>query len=167
MKRIIAIVSLLAVVLSFAACKANDPTQDPQEALSNQNAVQAEMASASILAETKIAEKMDEVQSELGKTQKNKQIVYNRKDGNVELKYIVTFNKKNVADEVIVHKFYDYESTYETVLGYGDYKDLKIIDNDDELRYIVYKYKEHSFIGQDFEYVYNAVSSADQITVIE
>lgn len=167
MKRIIAIVSLLAVILSLAACKPDTTNQDPQEALSNINAAQAEREAASILAETQIAEKMEEVDGELGKTQKNKQVVYTREDGNVLLKYIVTMDKKGMVDEVVVHKFYYNESDYETILGYGDYRDMKIIDNDDALRYISYKYEDHPFFGKDYEYVYDSVSSSNHITVIE
>lgn len=167
MKKIVAIISLLAVILTLAACKPDTSKQDPQEALSNVNVANSERVAASIQAETEIVEKMEEVGEELGKTQKNKQIIYTKDASNASSRFIITFNRRGVVDSVEVHKFYKAQSSYDVVLDMGDFNNMKIIESDDNLRYVAYKYTEHPYFGKDFDYVYSAVSGSKDLTVIE
>lgn len=146
MKKLLAVFLLFAVLFSATAC---GKIYFDEEKYSSQIAKdESEKAESSSKQVEEISENKDEVESELGKTKKNQKIVVKLTYGD-HMEYVATYFKNGVVSYRDTYKYFDTESYYEMVLGYGDVGNDKVIDTDDNLRLIVYRNKDVS--EMDFE----------------
>lgn len=152
MKRIIALLIVIASVLSITSCSVKELT--PEEKASSRAARESELAAESSSVEAAIVEDKKEILDELGKSQKGKKLVmrnYSQSDGTERIREIY-FDKNGFADYMITYCYYP-ESSYYVIKGQGDKGSNKLIDHDDDLRLIVYKksYKD----AYDIEITYD------------
>jgi len=154
MKRIFFIISALAVVSSLAAC-APTSTMTPEEQMSYFNAKEQERIEASNKIEEEILEEMENVDDEIGKTEKNKKVVLERVSETGTTKKVIYMDKKGKVDHIMIYQFFKETDQYELMLGAGDNGDDRIVDHDDKKRLIVYKNTKTEMIGMEYELVYN------------
>lgn len=150
MKRIIALLIVLASVLSISACSFKELT--PEEQAASRAAKESEYAAEVSSKEAAIVEDKGEVLDELGKSQKGKKLVmrnYSKSDGTERLREIY-FDKNGFADYMITYCYYP-ESNYYIIRDQGDKGNDKLIDHDDDLRLIVYK-KSYDSYGVEITY---------------
>lgn len=151
MKRIIALLIILASVLSISACKFTPRTQE--EIASSRAAAQSKIAAESSSVEAAIIGAKDEVLDELGESKKGKKLVMrnlNKSDGTERFREIY-FDKNGFADYMITYCFYP-ESSYKVILEQGDKGSDKLIDHDDDLRLLVYKKSYKDAFNIDITY---------------
>lgn len=140
MKRIIALLIVVASVLSITACSLNKKELTAEEKASSRAARESEIAAESSSVEAAIVDAKEEVLDKIGKTQKGKKIVLHDlspSDGTERYREVY-MDKNGFADYMITYNFYP-ANQYDLILSYGDRGNDKLIDHDDDLRLIVYK----------------------------
>ncbi len=112
MKKIIAILAALATALSLASCSVeNDKTT--AELVSEQEAEYSQLIESLTQAEIERSEKIVKNVEDLGKTQKNKQIVVRVPYANGEHYQIFVFNRKGICEKVRDYYFYETAEMFE------------------------------------------------------
>lgn len=159
MKKIIALIAVLATVLSLSACKMNKDLT-PEEKQSKYAAEQSEHVAASIQAENDYIDGVNEYSdNEIGKTVKGKRLVINAKSS-LGYKYnVFIFNKKGKMTERLCYEFYDSIENYEVQSEIKNPQGRKLVDSDAEARMVVYKYDE--VWEQTFDELYEAYSKPE------
>ncbi len=153
MKKLIALISVLATLISLSACKMNKELT-PEEKMSQYAAEESKMVAESIKAENDYIDGVNEYSdNEIGKTVKGKRIVV-RCESAFGYKYLVfIFNKKGEMTKRSSYEFYDnidnYEVQKEIKKPYGS---KKLVDTDDKARMVVYEYEE--MWAQTYDEVY-------------
>lgn len=108
--------------------------------------------------EAAISDSEEKVADELGKTKKNKQLVAKLTYGDhIEYQKIV-FDSNGLADYKLTYKYFDNDSYYETVLGYGDASEGKLVDQDKDVRCLTYK---GDCLDIDYDTYYNLYERKD------
>lgn len=135
MKKILAIIAVLATVLSLASCKMKN-NKTTAELVSEAEIEQSMLVESSIQAETQRVEKIDENVDKIGKSQKKKQLVLKRGDDHYQ---VFVMNKKNICTKV--HDYYFFESIEGYNIKASDKTKgrQKLIDKDPESRMLVYE----------------------------
>lgn len=152
MKRIVALLIVLASVISITACSLNPTPRTKEEVASSREAARSEMAAESSSIEAAIVDGKEEVLEKIGKSQKGKKLVmrdYNKSDDTERFREIF-FDKNGFADYMVTYNFYP-ASNYKIILNQGDKRNDKLIDHDDDLRLIVYK-KSYDSYGVEMTY---------------
>lgn len=161
MKKLIALIAVLAAVVSLSACKTINMT--PEEKLSKYVAEESERIAASIQAENDYIDGVNQHSEDtIGKTIKGKRLVIKKDNFSLGYEYrVYEFDKKGVFSKHYLYKFYDKLETYEGQLEIGGDKSKKIIDKDPKARMIVYEIKED--LSYTFDDIYNIYSSPEKI----
>ena len=162
MKKIIALITLLATVLSLSACKLNKDLS-PEEKMSKYAAEESKMVAESIQAENDYIDGVDDYfENEIGKTVKDKRIVI-KAETTFGYKYLVfTFNKKGNMVKRLSYEFYDNIDNYEVQKDIKNpYGGKHLVDTDDKARMVVYEYDE--MWDQTFDQIYTDYSKTDII----
>lgn len=158
MKKLIALISVLAVALSLTACKTKE--LNPEEKQSKYAAEESEKVAASLQAENDYIDGVhDYSDNEIGKTEKGKKLVI-KAESSLGYRYnVFNFNKKGAMTERLCYEFYDSIENYEVQSKIKDDRTRKLIDTDDEARMVVYKYEE--VWEQSFDELYEAYSKTE------
>lgn len=146
MKRIVALLIVLASVISITACSLNPTPRTKDEIASSRAAAESKIAAESSSIEAAIVDGKDELLKKIGKSQKDKKLVmrdYNDSDGTERFREVF-FDKNGFADYMVTYNFYP-ASMYRTILNQGDKGNDKLIDHDDDLRLIVYEKSYESY----------------------
>ncbi len=160
MKKLIALIAVLATVVSLSACKMNKDLT-PEEKQSKYAAEESKMVAASIKAENDYIDGVhDFSENEIGKTIKGKKLVI-RAESAFGYKYLVfSFNKKGKMTEYLSYEFYDNLDNYEVQKEIKNpYNGKKLVNTDDKARMVVYKYDE--MWSQTFDEIYANYSSSE------
>jgi hypothetical protein len=160
MKKLIALIAVLATLISLSACKMNKELT-PEEKMSQYAAEESKMVAQSLQAENDYIDGVNEYSdNEIGKTVKKKRIVV-RCESSFGYKYLVfSFNKSGEMTKYLSYEFYDVLDNYkvqkEIKKPYGS---KKLIDTDDKARMVVYEYGE--LWSQTFDEVYANYSNPE------
>lgn len=178
MKKIIAVLLVLAAVVSLAACKVNTTPEEtepfsPDEFQSQVNAQQSVYQSqveASIQAQSEIQEEIDEYIAKVGKTKKNKELVMELGSplGRKFQKYV--FDRKGNTDYRLDYFFFDSIENYEaTIAEANDDKNSKVVEKDKDMKLVVVK--ETKIVESTFDELYDSFTRQEFVdlgyTVIE
>lgn len=171
MKKLIAIISVLAAVLSFASCSVkNDKTA--AEIISEQDAEYSRIAESLSQAEIERSEKVVKNIDDLGKTEKNKQLVVKVAYPNGEHYQVFIMNRKGICQKVRDYYFYETAEMFE--IGNEKQKedtDRKKIESDKEARMLAfesdYDLEERNTFDQLYELYKNEDSKIQGYEVIE
>lgn len=149
MKKIMAILSVAAILFGFAACKKND------DVTSSYPSGMSEDEIASLEAEKAIVEDMAEVEEELGMSVDGSKIVGKKSNDFTSDYYVVYFDKDGMSEYLIKYVYYALEEHYQTALDIGDKGTAKFVSSDDELRRVVYKIEtdEGGYTGFTYQQV--------------
>ena len=141
MKKLIAVIAIIASVLSLTACKEVNMT--PEERMSKYAAEESERIAASIQAENDYIDGVNRHAEEtIGKTIKGEKLVV-KNFFTLGYEYnIFEFNKKGKMTHKYLYKFYDEVGTYEAQLENETFSSRKLVDKDDKARMIVYEIDE-------------------------
>ncbi len=140
MKKIIAVLAILATVFSLSACKKLGK-MDAEERSQYIAEQESEMVEASLKAERDFVNGVNEtIDDEIGKTQKGKRLVIEVKDPNSVQYFVFVFNRKQILDHQLTYMFLELPTNYYAMKNYdNDTKDKKLIKHDDASRMLVYK----------------------------
>ena len=157
MKKLIALITLLATVLSLSACKLNKDLS-PEEKMSKYAAEESKKVAESLQAENDYIDGVNEYsKNEIGKTIKGKKLVI--KVGNpLGYEYdVYLFDKKGKATEFLSYEFFDSIENFEVQSEMKTFLKKKIVNTDKEARLIIYKHLETPV--ETFDELYHAFSS--------
>lgn len=142
MKRLLALLAATSMLLALTAChikKGDGKILSDDEIQVSQEAEAASREAASAALESAVAEEMDDViKKDIGKTQKNKQVVLMRTKDYLTEYWVFVMDRKGVCQYTMTYSFYD-ETHYSTIKGYGDRENDKLVKHDDDARLLVYK----------------------------
>lgn len=155
MKKIIALIAVLATVFSLSACKAKTPEERQAElAAKQEKAVQQ-----SIKAEEEYQKGMDKYVDKLGKTEKGKKLVV-REVGGVDPEYSVyEFDNKEVLKKRYKCVFFASPDDYNARLRDGDGIMRDLVDHDDKARMLKYEIEFEEDPQLTFDFFYNNAKS--------
>ncbi len=163
MKRIVAILVILASILSLAACK----ELTPEEKMSSIAAKESEIAVENSKHEAAIEESKADILAEIGKTKKGKQVVAVKSDDNVTEYRVVYIDKNGFADYMYKYNFYSVEY-YKIHKNQEDFGSLFIpIKRDDDLRMIKFKREYTDESIATFDSIYDRYSKSNVWTLVE
>ncbi len=171
MKKIIAIIAAFATALSLASCSVdNDKTA--ADYIAEQEAEYSQLIESLTQAEIERSEKMVKNIEDLGKTEKNKQIVVKVASANSEHYQVFLMNRKGICEKVRDYYFYEslemFERNNERQKESGRQKK---IDSDKTARMIAfesdYEIEERNKFDQIYELYKNDESKAQGFEVIE
>lgn len=171
MKKIIAILAAFATALSLASCSVNN-NKTTAELVSEQDAEYSRIIESMTQAEIERSEKMIKNIEDLGKTQKNKQIVVKVASANGEHYQIFVMNRKGICEKVRDYYFYDTAEKFEIANEkQKETSRMKKIDSDKTARMIAfeseYNIEERNQFDQILELYKNEDSKAQGFEVIE
>lgn len=159
MKKLIALIAVLATVVSLSACKMNK-NLSPEEKQSKYAAEESKMVAASLQAENDYIDGVHEFsENEIGKTQKKTKLVI-RAESSLGYRYdVFEFNKKGKMTKRLSYEFYDSIENYKVQSKIKEDRKRKLIDTDDKARMVLYKYDE--VWEQTFDELYEAYSKPE------
>ena len=163
MKKALSVLLLCFVILGICSCQKKIIT-DPDEYSKHVEKSESKAAEASSKQQVKIDEDIAKLESELGKTEKNKQIVVRKEYSGLIIYEIVKFKSKKV-DCRLTYKYFDSERDYKDELEIGDRGTDKLIDNDDALRCVVFK-NEKANKDMTYDEVYELYDSMDHDIIV-
>lgn len=171
MKKIIAILAVFATAFSLASCSVkNDKTT--AELVSEQEAEYQQLIESMSQAEIEISENVIKNVKDIGKTQRNKQIVLKRPFAFGEHYRIYVFNRKGICEKVRDYYFYNRLDLFE--LNNKKQKEntgKKKIDSDKSARMVafesVYHEEELNKFDQMYDLINEMVISNDGYEIIE
>lgn len=137
MKKALSVLLLCFVLLGVCSCQKMIITneEDYSKYVEESESQSAKEASER---QVKVDEDIAKLESELGKTVKNKQIVVRKEYSGLIIYEIVKFKNKKV-DYRLTYKYFEGETDYKDQVEHGDIQNDKLIDSDDTLRCVVYK----------------------------
>ena len=142
LKRLTALLAALALVLALSACHVKNEggkILSEDEILSSQEAEVSSKEAASAAVESAVAQEMnDYVKKEIGKTEKNKQVVAVRVEDTYTTYRVYKIDRKGVCEYLTTYTFHDSDH-YDAIKSYGDNANDKLIRHDDDARLLVYK----------------------------
>lgn len=171
MKKIIAILAAFATALSLASCSVNN-NKTTAELVSEQEAEYQQLIESLSQAEIERSEKMVKNIEDLGKTQKNKQIVVKVAYPNGEHYQVFLFNRKGICQKVRDYYFYETVEMFEiSNERQKETERKKKIDADKAARMIAfeseYEIEERNQFDQILELYKNEDSKIQGFEVIE
>ncbi len=134
MKRVIAILVILASILSLAACK----ELTPEEKMSSIAAKESELAVERSEKESAIQEGKKDILDEIGKTKKDERIVIVRKDKDTSEYRVVVMDKNGFGKYMEKYVFYTSDA-YKIAKNQESFGADIPVKKDDELRMIKFK----------------------------
>lgn len=171
MKKIIAILAAFATALSLASCSVNN-NKTTAELVSEQDAEYQQLIESLSQAEIERSEKMVKNIEDLGKTEKNKQIVVKVAYPNGEHYQVFLFNRKGICQKVRDYYFYETVEMFEiSNERQKETERKKKIDADKTARMIAfeseYEIEERNQFDQILELYKNEDSKIQGFEVIE
>ena len=157
MKKALSVLLLCFVLLGICSCQKKIIT-DPEEYSKYLEESESKAAAESSQQQEKIEEDIAKLESELGKTEKNKQIVAKSEYTGLRIYEKVIF-KKGKADYRLIYKYYDKAEDYEEQVKMGDSGNEKLIDKDKSINCIVYKNTD--ILDLDFDEFYKIYDDKD------
>lgn len=112
MKKLIAVLSILATVLSLAACSV-ESGKTTAELVSEAEAEKSQLVESSIQAEVEYSEQVVKSVDKMGKTEKNKQLVIKRPYANGEHYQVFVLDRKGICKTVIDYYYYNSVELFE------------------------------------------------------
>ena len=166
MKKALSVLLLSFVLLTACACQKKFYT-DPEEYSKAVAESESKSAAESSKQQVKIDEDIAKLESELGKTEKNKQLVARKEYSGLIIYEIVKFKNKKV-DYRLTYKYYDKDLDFQEQVEYGDKGTDKLIDYDKSIRCLVFK-NDTANKEMTFDDVYALYDSMDHsiIKIIE
>lgn len=132
MKKIVAVLSIAAILFGFAACKKEEKNPTYPTYLTPDEI-------ASLEAEKGILADKEKLEAEIGESVKGKKIVGKESDDYTTEYYVVYFNKEGKSEYLLNYVYYARQDHYKVALDIGDKGTAKFISSDDDLRRVVYK----------------------------
>lgn len=132
MKKLMAVLSVAAILFGFASCKKDDVKSNYPSNLSAEEI-------ASLEAEKAILEDMDKLEEEIGASVDGDKIVGKEANEFTTEYFVVYFDKNGKSEYLLKYVYYALEEHYQTALDIGDKGTAKFMSNDDKLRRVVYK----------------------------
>lgn len=171
MKKILAVIAAFATVISLASCKM-ESNKTTAERVSEAEAERSQAIEASIQAETKRFEKIDENIDYIGKTEKNKQIVIERVGIDCQHYQVYVFNRKGICNKLIDYYFYDSIEAFN--IRNEDSKEKtrqKKIKSDPEARMVAfesdYDVEERNTYEQLYDHFVDATFEEDAVRMVK
>lgn len=135
MKKILAIIAVLATVLSLASCKMKN-NKTTAELVSEAEVERSMLIESSIQAESQREEKIVENIGEIGKSEKKKQLVLKRDEDHYQ---VFVMNKKNICTKVRDYYFFESIEAYNIKVSDKEKGRQKLVHKDPESRMLVYE----------------------------
>lgn len=147
MKKIIALLSVAAVLFAFAGCKKDEPTGYPT------NLTPEEIAS--LEAEKAIIADMEEREEELGESIRGEKLVGKEEHPQYTEYFVVYFDNDGLSEYIITYAYYDRQDHYQNQVDIGDKGVKKFIESDDELRLVIYRTEaeEGGYTGYTYDQI--------------
>ena len=168
MKKILAVISVFAVLLSLASCKVKN-NKTTAELVSEADAERSMLVESSIQAETEREEKIVKSIKDIGKSEKKKQLVLKRDEDHYQ---VYVMNKKNICTKIIDYYFFDNIEAYN--IKANDPKKTgsrKRIIDDPEARMIAYErdyeIEERNTYDQIYEFFSDPAYAEVGIVIVE
>ncbi len=141
MKKIIAVLAILATVFSLSACKMKGK-MDADERAQYLAEKESERIEQSLKVERDYINGINEtVDEDIGKTEKGEKLVIKVNNPNAVEYQVYYFDRKEKFDYKLSYVFYELPANYNAIKDYdNDTKDKKLIKHNDEARMLVYKY---------------------------
>lgn len=133
MKKLMAVLSVAAILFGFAACKKDDDASTTYPTNLSADEI------ASLEAEKAIVDDQDKLEDEIGKSVKGKKIVGKESDEFTTEYFVVYFDKSGKSEYLIKYVYYNLQEHYDTAVDIGDKGTAKFVSSDDDLRMVVYK----------------------------
>lgn len=153
MKKILAVLAVLATVLSLSACKmsGNMTAEEREQYLAEK---QSEQIEASLQAERDYVEGINETADKIGKTKKGERLVVKIPSQLGTEYWVFEFDKKEVVEYKMIYRFFELPQNYESAKNFKGTKNKKVVDTDDKSRMVVYK---HTGINENtFDELYDS-----------
>ena len=165
MKKALSVLLLCFIILGICSCQKKIIT-DPDEYSKYVEKSESKAAEASSKQQVKIDEDIAKLESELGKTEKNKQIVVRSEYSGLIIYEVVIFKNKK-ADYKLTYRYYDSDEDFDQQVEFGDNGNDKLIDKDKSIRCLVYKNTD--ILDMDFDQFYDiyARKNSDISKIIE
>lgn len=171
MKKIISILAAVAAIISLASCSFSGG-KTAAERVSEVEAEMSQKIEQSIQEEIAVSEKLVKNVKDIGKTQKNKQLVVKVDYAHGEHYQVFVMTKKGICKKVIDYYFFNTAELFEqNNEKQKESTRQKKIDSDPEARMIAYEsdytIEERNQFDQLYELYSNEESKAQGFTVIE
>lgn len=163
MKKIIAVLSVLAVLMSLAACH-NTKKMTDEEYSEYVAAEESKRVAESVKAEEMVSEGMNEVADDIGKTEKGKKVVLFRDTG-VDKRYRVYYIGKDGKCESMVNYTFARDKESYNVLYDNAKNEGNIYKYDKDSRMVARK--AESVPDADFQQLYDAFKNDKNWQIIE
>ena len=163
MKKIISMFLMLATVVSLGACAMkNDETKtnDPSDSVSLDFAAQVSIAeskaeASAAQAEAELSEAIAENVKDIGKKEKNKRLVVKIPYHHGDEYKVFVMDKKGVEKHMLIYYFYDDPEIYYINRNGETVGDKKLVEKDDDLKMLVFKYPPAGEEKQSFDELYD------------
>ncbi len=161
MKKIIAILAAFAAALSLASCSV-DNDKIAADYIAEQEAEYSQLIESLTQAEIERSEKMVKNIDDLGKTQKNKQIVVRVPYAHGEHYQIFVFNRKGICEKVRDYYFYETVEMFErNNEKQKENLNKKKIDSDKTARMVAFEKDYDIEERNQFDQIYELYSSEE------
>lgn len=160
MKRVIAVLVILASILSLAACK----ELTPEEKMSSIAAEESKNAVERSSQEAAIEVGKDNILDEIGKSKKDKKLVVVKYAENFTEYRVIVMDKNGFGDYMEKYIFYNQEQ-YRSAKNQESFGADKVVERDDDLRMI--KFKREFDTDSTYENFYKTYESRSTWTIIE
>lgn len=160
MKRVIAVLVILASILSLAACK----ELTPEEKMSSIAAEESKNAVERSSQEAAIEVGKDNILDEIGKSKKDKKLVVVKYEENFTEYRVIVMDKNGFGDYMEKYIFYNQEQ-YRSAKNQESFGADKVVERDDDLRMI--KFKREFDTDSTYENFYKTYESRSTWTIVE
>lgn len=160
MKRVIAVLVILASILSLAACK----ELTPEEKMSSIAAEESKNAVERSSQEAAIEVGKDNILDEIGKSKKDKKLVVVKYAENFTEYRVIVMDKNGFGDYMEKYIFYNQEQ-YRSAKNQESFGADKVVERDDDLRMI--KFKREFDTDSTYENFYKTYESRSTWTIVE
>ncbi len=160
MKRVIAVLVILASILSLAACK----ELTPEEKMSSIAAEESKMAVERSSQEAAIEVGKDDILDEIGKSKKDKKLVVVKYEENYTEFRVIVMDKNGFGDYMEKYIFYNSEQ-YKSAKNQENFGADKVVERDDDLRMI--KFKRVFDTDSTYENFYKTYEARSTWTIVE
>ncbi len=154
MKKALSVLLLVLVAAGvFAGCQKKIYFDEEEFASAQAESMSAQSEAAS-KQEAEIMSVREAFEEGEGKTEDNVRLSMKLEYGDHMEYRIIYFKKNGKSDYMMKYLYFFTEKYYETVKGYGDYDQNKLVDSDDETRCLIYKNKDIVEMTYDEYYEY-------------
>lgn len=167
MKKAISVLILLAIVFSLAACGEKRIYTSEEDYLSKVSEMREKEESSSKQFIEDVSQDQENLEQEVGKSEKNKQLILKYTYGGFTQYEISYFNKDGILDYRETYKYFHSDDYYKDIKEQGNIGNDKLIKTDDNIRLLVYKNKDLMEFSYDDLYKKAQNSAAEICEIIE